>query len=37
MAVSAAFDSFVLNFQKHEESENQLLQEAFNRDVNSED
>lgn len=37
MAVSAAFDSFVLHFQEHEERENQLLQEAFNRDVTSED
>jgi hypothetical protein len=37
MELSADFDSFVLKFQEHEERENQLLQEAFDRDVGNKD
>lgn len=37
MAVSAEFDNFVLQFQSHEDRENQLLQEAFDRDVGNKD
>jgi hypothetical protein len=37
MAVSAEFDNFVVQFQLHEDRENELLQEAFDRDVGNKD
>jgi hypothetical protein len=37
IALSADFDNFVVQFQQHEERENALLQEVFDRDVGNKD